>query len=103
MPGLCVSCLLLTDLDAIVGAYMNRERELSVKNSYKSPILPNIEETHATFNYCMIRCLENIDRYAFGRLACGTTVVLNESLLQFKRWLISLKLFFHLSPYTPHT
>jgi proline dehydrogenase len=44
------------------GAYMNRERELSVKNSYKSPILPNIEETHATFNYCMIRCLENIDR-----------------------------------------
>ena len=44
------------------GAYMNQERRLSAEKCYRSPINPSIEETHATYNYCVQKCLENIGR-----------------------------------------
>eukprot|EP00669_Euglena_mutabilis_P000352 TRINITY_DN1053_c0_g1_i1.p1 TRINITY_DN1053_c0_g1~~TRINITY_DN1053_c0_g1_i1.p1 ORF type:complete len:414 (-),score=198.11 TRINITY_DN1053_c0_g1_i1:368-1471(-) len=44
------------------GAYMVQERKLSHEKGYHSPILDTIQDTHASYNTCVRRVLEDIDR-----------------------------------------
>jgi proline dehydrogenase len=51
------------------GAYMEKERERAIKNSYPSPIQVNKAATDIDFDLAVAFCLDNLDRV---NLFCGT-------------------------------
>jgi hypothetical protein len=53
---------LIPTISQVRGAYLYRENERAAELSQPSPILPNIEATHESYNWCLDTVLCNINR-----------------------------------------
>lgn len=47
----------------IRGAYMNEERSIAAEQGVESPVWDTINDTHACYNECMDRIMDNLDEH----------------------------------------